>query len=135
MRSACSRERRRSSASASLAAALGGRIDHGTPTHGKASMVHHTGTGIFVGVANPFEAGRYHSLVVARDAVPGELEITAWTNRGEVMGLSHRTLPRYGVQFHPESILTPEGPRIVANFLSIARPGDSALGAASGARS
>ena len=58
-----------------------GRIDHGTPTHGKASMVHHTGTGIFVGVANPFEAGRYHSLVVARDAVPGELEITAWTNR------------------------------------------------------
>ena len=69
----------------------------------------------------PFEAGRYHSLVVVRDDLPAELELTAWTEDGLVMATQHRELPRYGVQFHPESILTPEGPRIVENFLALAR--------------
>ena len=69
----------------------------------------------------PFEAGRYHSLVVERNDLPAELELTAWTEDGLVMGTQHRELPHFGVQFHPESILTPEGPRIVENFLAIAR--------------
>ena len=79
----------------------------------------HRGEGIFEGVSDPFEAGRYHSLVVMRDDLPTELELTAWTDDGLVMGTTHRALPRFGVQFHPESILTPEGPRIVANFLEL----------------
>ena len=69
---------------------------------------------------SPFEAGRYHSLVVIRDDLPAELELTAWTEDGLVMAAQHRELPRFGVQFHPESILTPEGPRIVENFLALA---------------
>jgi anthranilate synthase component 2 len=70
-------------------------------------------------VSVPFEAGRYHSLVVERDDLPSALELTAWTEDGLVMGAQHRSLPRFGVQFHPESILTPEGPRIVENFLGL----------------
>jgi anthranilate synthase component 2 len=70
-------------------------------------------------VSRPFEAGRYHSLVVLRDDLPANLELTAWTDDGLVMAIQHRELPRYGVQFHPESILTPEGPRIVRNFLEL----------------
>jgi anthranilate synthase component II len=99
----------------------GGTVDRTEPVHGKASRVFHAGTGILEGVHDPFEAGRYHSLVVVRDALPAELELTAWTEDGLVMATQHRTLPRFGVQFHPESILTPEGPRIVRNFLSLAR--------------
>jgi len=102
-----------------LGVACGGAVDRATPVHGKASLVHHTGAGIFEGVSDPFEAGRYHSLVVLRDRLPDELELTAWTEDGLVMGAQHRTLPRFGVQFHPESILTPEGPRIVENFLRL----------------
>ena len=102
--------------------AAGGRVDRGPePVHGKASLVYHEGRGILEGVSNPFEAGRYHSLVVLRDDLPAELELTAWTDEGLVMAAQHRELPRYGVQFHPESILTPEGPRIVENFLARAR--------------
>ena len=102
-----------------LGVACGGTVERATPVHGKASLVHHTGSGIFEGVSDPFEAGRYHSLVVLRDRFPDELELTAWTDDGLVMAAQHRTLPRFGVQFHPESILTPEGPRIVENFLRL----------------
>jgi anthranilate synthase component II len=98
----------------------GGRVERATPVHGKASLVHHEGRGILADVPDPFEAGRYHSLVVNREHLPEELELTAWSDDGLVMATQHRSLPRFGVQFHPESILTPEGPRIVRNFLSLA---------------
>lgn len=104
-----------------LGVASGGTVDRATPVHGKASLVFHEGKGILEGVGNPFEAGRYHSLVVLRDRLPEELELTAWTEEGLVMAAQHRSLPRFGVQFHPESILTPEGPRIVENFLALSR--------------
>jgi anthranilate synthase component II len=105
-----------------LGEALGGRVDRGpVPVHGKASQVFHEGKGILSGVSSPFDAGRYHSLVVTRDDLPSELELTAWTDDGLVMGVQHRELPRFGVQFHPESILTPEGPRIIENFLALTR--------------
>jgi anthranilate synthase component II len=104
-----------------IGAAFGGRVDRGpAPVHGKTSPVHHTGEGIFQGVPDPFEGGRYHSLVVERDGLPDELEVIAWTDDDLVMAIRHRELPRFGVQFHPESILTPEGPRIVENFLKLA---------------
>ncbi|MGI8615244.1 MAG: anthranilate synthase component II [Actinomycetota bacterium] len=103
-----------------LGVASGGTVDRTTPFHGKASLVHHEGRGILDGVTSPFEAGRYHSLVVIRDDLPPELELTAWTDDGLVMATQHREMPRFGVQFHPESILTPEGPRIVENFLALA---------------
>jgi anthranilate synthase component II len=98
----------------------GGTVDRTTPMHGKASFVYHDGKGILEGIANPFEAARYHSLVVERDDLPDDLELTAWTEDGLVMATQHRALPRFGVQFHPESILTPEGPRIVERFLALA---------------
>ncbi len=97
----------------------GGTVDRATPVHGKASLVFHEGRGILEGVPVPFEGGRYHSLVVERDDLPAVLELTAWTEDGLVMATQHRELPRFGVQFHPESILTPEGPRIVENFLAL----------------
>jgi anthranilate synthase component 2 len=97
----------------------GGTVDRATPVHGKASLVFHEGRGILDGVPVPFEGGRYHSLVVERDDLPDVLELTAWTEDGIVMATQHRQLPRFGVQFHPESILTPEGPRIVENFLAL----------------
>jgi anthranilate synthase component 2 len=103
-----------------LGLAAGGTVDRAEPVHGKASLVHHDGRGILEGIPSPFEAGRYHSLVVLRDSLPAELELTAWTDDGLVMATQHRELPRFGVQFHPESILTPEGPRIVENFLALA---------------
>jgi anthranilate synthase component 2 len=90
------------------------------PTHGKASLVHHDGDALFRGLPNPFPAGRYHSLRARRDALPSELRLTAWTADGLVMAVRHTTLPRLGVQFHPESILTPQGPRILAHFLELA---------------
>jgi anthranilate synthase component 2 len=95
-------------------------VERAAPVHGKASLVHHHGRGILDGVSNPFEAGRYHSLVVVRDGLPPELELTAWSDDGLVMAAQHREMPRFGVQFHPESILTPEGPKIVRNFLALA---------------
>jgi anthranilate synthase component 2 len=98
----------------------GGTVERTEPVHGKASSVHHDGSELFSGVHDPFEAGRYHSLVVEREDLPAELELTAWTEDGLVMGTRHREMPRFGVQFHPESILTPEGPTIVRNFLALA---------------
>jgi anthranilate synthase component II len=99
----------------------GGTVDRTMPMHGKASFVYHEGRGILEGLSVPFEAGRYHSLIVERDPLPDELELTAWTEDGLVMGTQHRERPHFGVQFHPESILTPEGPRLVENFLELAR--------------
>lgn len=89
-----------------------------TLMHGKTSAIHHDGTGIFAGLPDPFVATRYHSLVVDPETVPGELEVTATTADGVIMGLRHRTLAVEGVQFHPESLLTPEGPSLLSNFLS-----------------
>ena len=86
--------------------------------HGKTSPVEHDGTGIFAGLPNPMTATRYHSLVVAPESVPDVLAVTATSNDGVVMGLRHRTMPIEGVQFHPESILTPSGPGLLANFLA-----------------
>jgi anthranilate synthase/aminodeoxychorismate synthase-like glutamine amidotransferase len=85
--------------------------------HGKTSEIHHDGKGIFSGLPNPFVATRYHSLVVRPDSVPEELEVTATSNDGVVMGLRHRTQRVEGVQFHPESVLTTSGPALLANFL------------------
>jgi anthranilate synthase component II len=90
--------------------------------HGKTSMVYHNDDGLFAGVSNPFEATRYHSLIVLEDTVPVCLSITARTDDGLIMGLQHKQLAVYGVQFHPESILTTYGPRILQNFLQIRVP-------------
>ena len=89
--------------------------------HGKTSLIEHTGVGVFEGLPSPFEATRYHSLVVQRDTVPDVLEITAWTSDGLVMGLRHREFDVEGVQFHPESILTAGGHQLVGNFLDRCR--------------
>jgi anthranilate synthase/aminodeoxychorismate synthase-like glutamine amidotransferase len=85
--------------------------------HGKTSPIHHRGHGVFAGLPDPFEATRYHSLIVRRESLPECLELTAWTDEGEIMGLQHREYPVHGVQFHPESILTREGKRLLRNFL------------------
>jgi len=90
--------------------------------HGKTSWVQHDGKGIFAGLPNPFEAGRYHSLAANAERVPAELEVTAHTKDGEIMGIRHRELAVVGVQFHPESVLTPSGPELLANFLAMAGP-------------
>ena len=87
--------------------------------HGKTSPIHHNGTGVFAGIPSPFEATRYHSLLVKRETFPSCLEITAWTEEQEIMGLRHREFPIHGVQFHPESILTLEGKKLVKNFLML----------------
>ena len=85
--------------------------------HGKTSMIYHDGRTIFEGIENPFEANRYHSLIVKKDSLPNCLEISAWTEMDEIMGLRHRSLPIEGVQFHPESILTRAGKEILRNFI------------------
>ncbi|HXQ62908.1 MAG TPA: aminodeoxychorismate/anthranilate synthase component II [Acidimicrobiales bacterium] len=102
--------------------AFGGRVV-GAPElmHGKTSAIFHTGTGVFTDLPNPFEATRYHSLVLERESLPDVLEVTAETADGVVMGLRHRDLAIEGVQFHPESILTPTGPALLTNFLGAAR--------------
>ncbi len=87
--------------------------------HGKTSPIIHHGQGVFKDLPSPFEATRYHSLIVKRDTLPDVLEITAETAEGEIMGLRHKTLPVHGVQFHPESILTTEGKRLLKNFLEL----------------
>ncbi len=88
------------------------------PVHGKTSLVHHEGDGLFARLPDPFAAGRYHSLRARREALPSALSMTAWTPDGLVMAVRHRELPRYGLQFHPESILTPLGPRLLSRFLA-----------------
>ena len=87
------------------------------PVHGKASPIRHDGRGVFAGLPADLEAGRYHSLCVAAETLPAHLECTAWSPDGVLMGLRHVSLPLEGVQFHPESVLTPQGPRMLANFL------------------
>ena len=89
-----------------------------TLMHGKTSSIHHDGTGLFAGLPEPFVATRYHSLVVDPDSVPDVLEVTASTGDGVIMGLRHRSLDVEGVQFHPESLLTPSGPALLSNFLA-----------------
>jgi anthranilate synthase component 2/para-aminobenzoate synthetase component 2 len=101
--------------------AFGGRVVRaGRPMHGKTSLVYHDGTGIYRGLPNPFAAARYHSLLVERETLPDCLTITAQTDQGEIMGLRHREYPVEGVQFHPESILTMVGKKLLANFLTLA---------------
>jgi anthranilate synthase/aminodeoxychorismate synthase-like glutamine amidotransferase len=103
--------------------AYGGRIVVApTLMHGKTSSIHHDGSGVFAGLPDPFTATRYHSLVVEPDSVPDVLEVTARTPDGVIMGLRHRTLAVEGVQFHPESLLTLEGPSLLSNFLASTRP-------------
>lgn len=90
-----------------------------TLMHGKTSLIHHDGKGVFVDLPEPFEATRYHSLIVDPPSVPKELEVTAQTEAGEVMGVRHREKPMHGVQFHPESILSREGKQLLSNFLKL----------------
>jgi anthranilate synthase component 2 len=89
------------------------------PMHGKTSTVVHDAKGVFEGVSAPFEAGRYHSLIIAADTVPADLDVTARSEDGTIMGVRHKTFPVHGVQFHPESVLTDEGRRILRNFLEL----------------
>jgi anthranilate synthase component 2 len=104
-----------------LAAAHGGRVVRAAaPVHGKTSAIRHGGAGVFAGLPDPFEATRYHSLVVAREGLPAALEVTAWTDDGTIMGLRHRERPHFGVQFHPESYLCREGRQLLARFLELA---------------
>ncbi len=98
----------------------GGTVGYaGEIMHGKTSMVHHDGEGLFKGLPNPFEAIRYHSLAISRDDLPDDLEVTAWTDNGIIMGVKHRTHPVQGVQFHPESIMTKSGHDLLRNFLEM----------------
>ena len=106
----------------SIGAAFGGEIIRAPRLmHGKTSTIHHDGRTIFEGLSNPFEATRYHSLLVRRETLPQCLEITAWTDRDEIMGVRHREFIVEGVQFHPESILTTEGKALLKNFLKLGK--------------
>jgi anthranilate synthase/aminodeoxychorismate synthase-like glutamine amidotransferase len=100
-----------------LGEAFGARVIRNEPAHGKTSWIRHDNSGVLAGVTDPFEATRYHSLIVERSSVPPELFVTAWTQDGTVMGLRHARHPTYGVQFHPESVLTREGKKILGNFV------------------
>jgi anthranilate synthase component 2 len=105
----------------SIGQAYGGEVIHAKALmHGKTSQIHHEGKGVFAGLKNPFTATRYHSLSVRKEDLPADLEVTAWTEDGEIMGVQHRTRPVHGVQFHPESIATECGYDLLANFLEIA---------------
>ncbi|WP_292060744.1 MULTISPECIES: anthranilate synthase component II [unclassified Brevundimonas] len=105
----------------SIGQAFGGEVVRAkTLMHGKTSPILHEGRGVFGGLPSPFTATRYHSLAVRRESLPDALEVTAWTEDGEIMGLSHRTRPIRGVQFHPESIATEHGHAMIANFLDLA---------------
>ena len=98
--------------------AFGGKIVHAQELmHGKTSMIYHSDVGVFKGLSNPFQATRYHSLVVERETLPDCLEVTAWTDDDEIMGLRHKEFAIEGVQFHPESILTEHGHALLKNFL------------------
>lgn len=102
----------------SIGQAFGGKIVHAkTLMHGKTSQISHQNSGVFAGLPTPYRATRYHSLVIERESCPDCLEITAWTDDGEIMGVRHKTLPIEGVQFHPESIMTEHGHQLLKNFL------------------
>jgi anthranilate synthase component II len=104
----------------SIGHAFGGRVVRASRLmHGKTSPVHHDGRGLFAGLANPFDATRYHSLLVELETLPTCLRVTAWTAEQEIMGMEHVELPLWGVQFHPESILTLEGKKLLKNFLEM----------------
>jgi len=104
----------------SLVEVFGGRVVRASRLmHGKVSPVRHDGQGVFSGMGQDFQAGRYHSLIAQPDSIPAALEVTARTPQGEIMGVRHRSLPIEGVQFHPESVLTPEGPVMMGNFLKM----------------
>jgi anthranilate synthase component II len=101
--------------------AYGGQVVHAKALmHGKTSPIHHNGKGVFAGLKTPFTATRYHSLSVRKEDLPKDLEVTAWTEDGEIMGVQHKTRPVFGVQFHPESIATECGHELLANFLDVA---------------
>jgi anthranilate synthase component II len=104
---------------------FGGNVIRNEPSHGKTSWIRHDNSGVLAGVSDPFEATRYHSLIVERSSVPPDLVITAWTQDGTVMGLRHVKHPTYGVQFHPESVLTKEGKKILSNFVRRAGKGSA----------
>lgn len=107
----------------SIAAVLGATVGSAQALmHGKSSPVYHDSRGLYQGLPNPFQAGRYHSLAVEEDTIPSALSITSYTSDGEIMGLRHQSLPTVGVQFHPESVLTPEGDRLLRNFLDFDPP-------------
>ncbi len=104
----------------SIGAAYGGVVKRaGEIVHGKTSRIHHSGRGVFVGIPSPFTATRYHSLIVDREKLPADLEVTAWTEDGTIMGLQHRRYRVFGVQFHPESIATEFGHDLLRNFLAM----------------
>lgn len=106
----------------SIGAAFGGRVVRSVSLmHGKTSPIHHNGCELFTGLPNPFNATRYHSLVVERASLPDCLEVTAWVENGEIMGLRHKELPVWGVQFHPESILTEGGMELLDNFIKLSK--------------
>jgi len=106
----------------SIGAAFGGKVVRSVSLmHGKTSPIHHDGKELFSGLPNPFNATRYHSLVVERASLPDCLEVTAWVDNGEIMGLRHRELPVWGVQFHPESILTEGGMELLDNFITLSK--------------
>jgi len=110
---------------------FGGQVGRApVPMHGKVSPIHHHASDVFAGLPDPFAATRYHSLVVRRDSLPSCLRETAWTEDGVIMGLRHRDLPVFGVQFHPESIASEHGHDILANFLAIVRGREPAARAA-----
>ncbi|MCH8931410.1 MAG: aminodeoxychorismate/anthranilate synthase component II [Proteobacteria bacterium] len=103
-----------------LVEAFGGCIEHAPRVmHGKSSMVYHAGDGLFTDLPAPFSAGRYHSLCVVKEKLPKGFELSAWTSSGEVMAVRHQDMNLHGVQFHPESVLTPDGPKLIENFLSM----------------
>jgi anthranilate synthase/aminodeoxychorismate synthase-like glutamine amidotransferase len=109
-----------------LGEAFGAKVVRNEPSHGKTSWIRHDNSGVLAGVGDPFEATRYHSLIVERASVPADLVVTAWTADDTIMGLRHVKHPSYGVQFHPESVLTKEGQKILGNFIRRAAKGVAA---------
>lgn len=104
----------------SIGHAFGGKVVRADRLmHGKTSPIHHDGTSVFQDMPTPFDATRYHSLLVEKASLPDSLRVTAWTEEGEIMGIAHRELPVFGVQFHPESVLTEDGMKLMENFLKI----------------
>jgi len=101
-----------------IGVAYGGEVVRVEPVHGKRSPVEHAGAGVFAGLPSPLDCGRYHSLAIERSSLPADLEMTAWSPDGLIMGVRHREHPVEGIQFHPESILTPQGPEMIGTWLA-----------------